>query len=124
MVWQATFIGHGKAGRHLYGSRAGFKKRHRITAGKDATSGNHRNVELLLFHILDDFGNDGGQVVLRPVQTKTEVTTCQRPFHNHKIRQTVQACIFPQKQLQRPHAGHDDAQLGIPKTRVIGNQTK
>ena len=31
----------------------------------------------------------------------------------------VEAGVFLQKQLQRPQAGDDDAQLGIPKARVV-----
>ena len=91
---QAALIGHGKPGGHLYGSGPHFQKGHRVSAGEDAACGDQRDVKLLGPQVLQDFGGDGGQVVLGPVHAEPQVPAGQWAFHNHIVGQPVQTRVL------------------------------
>ena len=84
----------------------------------------HRDVQFLGTQVVDHFLVDGAQIILRPIQAETQVPTSQRPFDHDEIGQAVAARILAQEQLQRAHAGNDDAKLGVAETRMIFHQCK
>ena len=122
LVRQAAFSRNGKACRNLHGASARVEELRRIGTGKDATRRNHRNIKLLSPQIGENFGHDGGQIVLRPIHAKTQVAASQRPLDNDEIRQTVGPLVLLQEQLQGTHRRDDDAEFGIAKPGMVLDQ--
>jgi hypothetical protein len=53
------------------------------------------------FQVRQHLAQDGGEVVLRPVQAKAEVAAGERAFHHHEVRQAVEAGVLAQEHRQR-----------------------
>ena len=119
---QAALFGDRETGGDLHGTRAILKEAGGIGTGENTTGRNDRNVEIFVTQVLHHLGDDGGQVVLCPVQAESEVAAGQRPFDHDVVRQAVGTGALLEEELQGAHRGNDDAQLGIAETRVLLDQ--
>ena len=88
---QTAFARHGKARRHLHRSGTMLQEIHGIAAGKDAARRNQRNVELFLQHVLANLGHDRGQIILRPVESESQMPPGQWAFDDNIVGQAVGA---------------------------------
>ena len=103
-------MGNGEARRiTLHRGRARFEEVHRVGAGKDAAGRESPDVEPLGFHPGLNLVGDGGQVVLRPVHAKAEVTTGQRAFDHDVVGQAAGAGALLRNSCSARSEDNDDA---------------
>ena len=75
VIWQAAFFCDGKASRYLDSGRAVFQERYRITARKNTTSSDQRDIEVFGFEVSCNFSNNRLQIISRPIITKPQMAT-------------------------------------------------
>src|SRR5690606_8908079 len=88
-------------------------------AGEDAAGRDQWDVELLLAHPVADLGDDGGEVVLRPVQPEAEVAAGERALDYHVVGHAPGAGAFLEEELQCAQRADDDAELYVAEARMV-----